>query len=330
MRIVPEVDGRADGERLACGERRTLAQAIIAECPFAEENVLRIRAGLDTALLQGVCACNRQNDLSPLRHLDMNGIDCFVCLLKIKDEVVVPVECKEIVVTILFDQRALFREKTFFCIASDIETVAALRHRERERLADEHVAAERQFSVMIERTVRRERGIVPGTERDGETVQRFGQHLRGGELELRFVPFIEAVSIALHRDGGEVSAEMSINFREQLPHLVVHWAQTVGALGEQECGVESTVSREIPRREDVKMCRVRALLLVGAQAREVFVVIGTAFHACGKIVEQRKRAVVVLPKNIEIVLHGRVLSRRDAEGKVIGAAWHLPSRKSGA
>ncbi|EFR41373.1 hypothetical protein HMPREF9162_0634 [Selenomonas sp. oral taxon 137 str. F0430] len=37
-----------------------------------------------------------------------------------------------------------------------------------------------------------------------------------------------------------------------------------------------------------------------------------------------------MPEYGEVVLHGRVLSRRDAEGKVIGAAWHLPWEKSGA
>ena len=102
--------------------------------------------------------------------------------------------------------------------------------------------------------------------------------------------------------------ELRVDRGEELPHLVVHGAQCIGAFGADESRIRLPVMQKVVRGEDVRPLDRRGSFPIGGKLCEEIVVICFALHACEKIVKECGGSVVVLPKYAEIVCHVAFLS----------------------
>ena len=214
---------------------------------------------------------------------------------------------KHLCVADLLDECCTIREEGVVRIACRPEVGAVRRHRQRQRFADEDIALKVHARSLHCGTHLDQRGEIAEAERHGKAAL-FLCIAALQEICGKFRREIQSIGITVHRERVRRMPELRVDRGEELPHLVVHGAQCIGAFGANERRIRFPVMQQVVRGEDVRPLARRGSLPIGGELCEELVVICLALHACEKIVKECGGSIVVLPKYAEIVCHVAFLS----------------------
>ena len=119
------------------------------------------------------------------------------------------------------------------------------------------------------------------------------------------------MGIAEHRKCIRHALERHIDRCEQLPHLIVHGAASIGTLRADRSTFDIVMVQEVHGGKEIRALTLRSRSPIGGEQRKEIIIIRPALRARQKIVKKRLGTFVILPKYTAIVRHLNLLRQRE-------------------